>query len=154
MYSSPGNLIVIHEVPLHDIIVFVWCAITRIVGPILLWDCKQISICYMHSNTIFWTPVHLQENLCLFFSNTTTSAVHCLKSVFWWQNLGIVAPSFTRSESVWLVFTCGTCDSPHTEDNLKESIQSVVFSVPLAQLWHAVNMISWVTCLWVKGNHF
>jgi len=65
-YQSVETLILIHEVPLYDSTVCVWCAKSargELELVFVIWVFTYTSICWTHSNTIFWSPVQLQENL-------------------------------------------------------------------------------------------
>lgn len=61
---SVENHMLIHEVPLLDDNVDVWCAMsaTRVIMPIFFWDCKFMLICFTNSDTSFRTFIKLGEN--------------------------------------------------------------------------------------------
>jgi len=67
----------IHEVPLHDDNVDVWCAMsaTRVIGPIFFWDCKFMLISFTNSDTSFRTFIQLGDKSKVF--QQTSATTHC-----------------------------------------------------------------------------
>lgn len=73
----------VHKVPLQ--VCGMLCVQWWLWGPFCFWDNKFTLTCYSHSNTIFWTPIQLWDNLCCFSSVVQLFAlqtIHCLQSAF------------------------------------------------------------------------
>jgi hypothetical protein len=63
------DLMLIHQVS-HDVTASLQTiSITKIIMPIFLWRHEFKSAGNRHSDTIFWTPVQLWDNICLFHSH-------------------------------------------------------------------------------------
>ena len=108
-YWSAENFMLIHQVPLYDVIAECFSlSTTRIVEPFNFWGYKFTPVCCMHSDTIFWHLCDCEGN-CDFFCSRTVQwfpqyIILCvvLRRLFCGR-AWVVAFSFTRSETVWFL---------------------------------------------------
>ena len=170
-YWSAENPMLIQEVPLHGVQVGVWCAMsaTRIIGPIFFSETLNSHRYVTQILTPFFERLSDYERTYAFFqqdnasSRTANNSVRCLQSVFGDRII---------SRGLWPPYSpdLNPCDfylwpmlrdkvygsNPHSEDDLKERIQNVVFSVSTAELQHVMNNLfdRCDACLLAEGDHF
>jgi hypothetical protein len=168
-YRSTENHMSIKEVPLHDVVVDVWCAMTanRITGPVFFLLRSQIQTHMLH------TVWHHLRTPGPSTKKTLCSARHCNSSYckfyalfincFWWQNnkYGIVASSPATSKPMWLFYLWHVLKDKCaiiilTLTITQQSTQDIMSSISPADLQHTINNMFTIcnTCIWAEENHF
>jgi hypothetical protein len=140
---------------------------TRLLGP-FFWDRNFTPIYYTQSDTIFWAPVSIQQNLFL-FPPQQSSSTHCtqiypaLKSVFGDRIISKgLWPSHSPDLHMYDFHLCGMLRNKvysninQNADNLKNHIEHAVSSITSVQLWCATNNVSvrFYACFQAKSKHF
>jgi hypothetical protein len=140
-YWYAENYMFIHEVPLHDVMVGVWCAISAsgIIWTIIFWQHKFTSILHTSWHHFLNTRPITRKPI-FFLPRGYKSSYRNSLPVFLitGKQRGIVAFSYTRFEPVRVLLMthvkrtkCTHKDnSPSTENSLKQGIQGKVPSIP------------------------